>query len=273
VYFQKAFRLTFILFFSLIAAHTFAQKTATISGTVKDKNGKEISQVNVSVYGEPGAVTTDEKGFFSMKVPAGKEITVIFSYIGFKKEQTTVALSENENRNLDRNMILTPEVLPEVNITDEKTRQNPLIRIDPKSIKQLPSVSGNFEDILKTLPGVISNNELTSSYSVRGGNYDENLVYVNDIEIYRPFLVRSGQQEGLSFTNSDMVSNILFSAGGFDAIYGDKMSSVLDIKYRKPTSFGGSFNMSFLGGGLTLEGISKNKKFTNLTGIRYKSTA
>src|SRR5450759_4012687 len=103
------------------------------------------------------------------------------------------------------------------------------------------------------MPGVASNNELSSQYSVRGGNYDENLVYVNDVEIYRPFLVRSGQQEGLSFLNPDLVSSISFSAGGFDAKYGDKMSSVLDIKYRKPTEFAGSASASLLGGSLHLE--------------------
>ncbi|MEO5571228.1 MAG: carboxypeptidase-like regulatory domain-containing protein, partial [Bacteroidia bacterium] len=270
MHFHKTLILIFLLF---ISAHSVAQKTATISGVVKSKKGELISQVNVSVFGEPGAATTGENGTFSLTVPAEREIIILFSYVGYKKEELPVTLAANEKRELNKLMELTPAILPAVDITDEKTRESTLIRINPKSITQLPSVSGNFEDVLKTLPGVVSNNELSSAYSVRGGNYDENLVYVNDIEIYRPFLVRSGQQEGLSFINSDMVSNILFSAGGFPAVYGDKMSSVLDIKYRKPTSFGGSFNISFLGGALSLEGTSKNKKFTYLTGIRYKSNA
>jgi len=269
VHFQKFF--SALLIFSVSGFYSFAQKTATIYGIVKDKNNKELSQVNVSVFGEPGAVATDENGKYSFTVPAGKEISIVFSYIGFKTEQIKITLAENEKRELNKSMTLTPSVLPPVYIIDEKSRQEGITRIDIKSISQLPTASGNFEDVLKTLPGVISNNELSSAYSVRGGNYDENLVYVNDIEIYRPFLVRSGQQEGLSFINSDLVSNILFSAGGFSAIYGDKMSSVLDIKYRKPKTFGGSFNASLLGGGLHLEGASKNKKFSYLTGIRYKS--
>ena len=116
-----------------------------------------------------------------------------------------------------------------------------------------------MEDLIKTLPGVSSTNELSSTYSVRGGNYDENLVYVNGIEVYRPFLVRSGQQEGLSFINSDMVDDIKFSAGGFDAIYGDKMSSVLDIKYRDPVKFSASASASLLGGSIEVEDINKAK--------------
>ncbi|MEP7169922.1 MAG: carboxypeptidase-like regulatory domain-containing protein, partial [Bacteroidota bacterium] len=269
MHFQKS--LVVFLIFSFAAIHLSAQKTATIYGTVTGKNNKVLSFVNVSVFGEPGASPTDANGKYTLTVPAEKEIVVVFSFIGFKTEQLTITLSANEKRELNKSMTLTPSVLPPVYIIDEKSRQEGLTRIDIKSISQLPTVSGNFEDVLKTLPGVVSNNELSSAYSVRGGNYDENLVYVNDIEIYRPFLVRSGQQEGLSFINSDMVANILFSAGGFDAVYGDKMSSVLDIKYRKPKSFGGSFNASLLGGGLSLEGISKNKKLTYLTGLRYKS--
>ena len=114
---------------------------------------------------------------------------------------------------------------------------------------------------------------MSSQYSVRGGNYDENLVYVNEIEIYRPFLVRSGQQEGLSFTNTDLIQNIDFSAGGFQAKYGDKMSSVLDITYKKPTKFGASMEASILGGSVSAEGISKNKKWSAITGIRYRDNS
>jgi hypothetical protein len=122
------------------------------------------------------------------------------------------------------------------------------------------------------MPGVSSNNELTSQYSVRGGNFDENLVYVNDIEIFRPFLIRSGQQEGLSFINPDLISTIRFSSGGFSAIYGDRMSSVLDITYRKPVSNKGSFNPGLLTSSIHYEGISKNQKLSYLIGVRYKSS-
>ncbi len=156
-------------------------------------------------------------------------------------------------------------------VEDEQIRSTNLIRIDPKIAFSIPTSSDKIPTLLKTLPGVSSNNELSSQYSVRGGNYDENLVYVNDIEIYRPYLVRSGQQEGLSFINSDLVSSLLFSAGGFDAKYGDKMSSVLDLQYKKPYEFGGSASVSLLGASFHIEGVALNKKFTYLLGVRYKT--
>ena len=136
--------------------------------------------------------------------------------------------------------------------------------IDPKIIRTIKGAQPGVENLLKTLPGVNISNELSTQYSVRGGNYDENLVYVNGIEVYRPFLVRSGQQEGLSFVNSDMVQKLAFSAGGFQAKYGDKLSSVLDIKYRKPKKFGVIADFNLLGGSLTAEGISKDSKFSAL---------
>ncbi len=160
-----------------------------------------------------------------------------------------------------------------VEVTDNKTRKEEVVRLDPLIFNQLPSPTGNIEDIIKTQMGVSSNNELSSGYSVRGGNFDENLVYVNDIEVYRPFLVRSGQQEGLSFANPNMVQNINFSAGGFEARYGDKLSSVLDITYRKPLKFGGSASGSFLGGNMQLEGVSNNRLVAWSIGARYRTNS
>jgi hypothetical protein len=156
-------------------------------------------------------------------------------------------------------------------VQDRQVRNSNLTRIDPRTAAALPSASGGIEALLKTMPGVVSNNELSSQYSVRGGNYDENLVYVNDIEIYRPFLVRSSQQEGMSFLNSDLVSSVLFSAGGFEARYGDKLSSVLDIKYKRPIAFAASATASLLGASAHVEGTGINKKFTYLAGARYKT--
>jgi len=162
--------------------------------------------------------------------------------------------------------------LDEVSVSEEIDRSTTITRINIKTLNHLPTTSGSVEAMIKTLPGVSSTNELSSQYSVRGGNFDENLVYVNDIEIYRPFLIRSGQQEGMSFINSDMVSAIRFSSGGFEASYGDKMSSVLDITYRRPTEFGGSASASLLGGALHLEGASKDQRFTHTSGVRYKTS-
>ncbi len=148
-----------------------------------------------------------------------------------------------------------------------------LLTIEPETIKKIPGANAGIENILKTLPGVNSNNELSTQYAVRGGNYDENLVYVNEVEVYRPFLIRSGQQEGLSFTNTDLVQNVDFSAGGFQAKFGDKLSSVLDITYRKPTQFGAAFEASFLGGSAAVDLVSKNKKWSAVTGVRYRNNS
>ncbi|NOR88091.1 MAG: TonB-dependent receptor plug domain-containing protein, partial [Bacteroidales bacterium] len=156
-------------------------------------------------------------------------------------------------------------------VEDKEVRKSTLTRINPQSALVIPTVSGGIEALVKTMPGVSSNNELSSQYSVRGGNFDENLVYINGIEVYRPILTRSGQQEGLSVINSHLVSSILFSAGGFDAKYGDKMSSVLDIKYRKPTKFAGSADISLLGGSFHFEGVAAKNKLTYLVGFRQKS--
>ena len=146
-------------------------------------------------------------------------------------------------------------------------------KIDVKAVETIPTPFGNIESALITQGlGVSSNNELSTTYSVRGGNYDENLVYVSDFEVYRPFLIRSGQQEGLSFINSDLVSSVYFSSGGFQPRYGDKMSSVLDVTYKRPKEFHASLEFSLLGGSVHLEGSSKNRRFTFLFGLRHKSS-
>ncbi len=174
-------------------------------------------------------------------------------------EQTIVLLLEAKN-------------ISEVDITNDEERATRISRISIKEFKAIPNPSGNFETLLKTLPGVSSTNELTSQYSVRGGNFDENLVYVNDIEVIRPLLIETGQQEGLSFINPEMVSSVKFSSGGFEARYGDKMSSVLDVSYKKSTEFNASASASLLGGDVTSEGISKDKKFSYIAGLRYKTS-
>jgi hypothetical protein len=170
-------------------------------------------------------------------------------------------------------MILNTEQLEDVVITTNKRRVQGIISIDPEVIRTIPGANAGVENILKTFGGVNNNNEMSSGYNVRGGNYDENLVYVNEVEIYRPFLVRSGQQEGLSFTNTDLVQNVSFSAGGFQSKYGDKISSVLDITYRKPTHFSLAAQASFLGGSFAIEDVSKNKKWSYLTGVRYRDNS
>jgi hypothetical protein len=266
-------------FFSLLLTGTilttpvFAQIKGTVKGRVLDKSGKALTGVNVAVAGQPGGMATADDGKFEISVPAGVEIEVVFSSIGYTTSRISLTLKPGEQREIEQRLEIASTPLPEIEVKDQQIRRTTFTPINPKSVRQIPNASGSFEAVLKTMPGVVANNELSSQYSVRGGNYDENLVYVNDIEVYRPVLVRSGQQEGLSFINSDLVSSISFSAGGFEASYGDKMSSVLDITYRRPEKFGGSAYASLLGSGLHLEGINKKKNLSYLAAVRYKSSS
>lgn len=266
-------KLYIALFMLLLSFTVQAQDKAIIFGKVTNEQGQPVEYANVAVLGYAGGVATDNKGNFELSIPALTELTMVVSFIGYKKQMFRVFLQPGQRKEHKVVMKQSAEQLPVVEVSDRQIRQTNLQRLDPKIATEIPTLAGGVEDILKTLPGVSSNNELSSQYSVRGGNFDENLVYVNGIEIYRPFLIRSGQQEGLSFINSALVSSILFSAGGFEAKYGDKMSSVLDIQYKKPTAFGGSFQASLLGAQAHVEGISKNQRFSYLTGVRYKSNS
>ena len=248
-----------------------AQETATIFGTLKNKKGEAMENANIAIVGEPGGTKSDKNGNFSLVIPANQDVEVGISYIGYEAVIKTFHLAPGEKAEYSPSMTSNITDIGVFNYEEEGSRLGTMTKIEPKLASNFISTNGSFEDIIKTFPGVSSNNELSSQYSVRGGNYDENLVYVNDIEIYRPFLIRAGRQEGLSFINSDMVSDIQFSAGGFGAKYGDKMSSVLDVKYKEPDDFAGSFSASLQGAALHIEGSSKNHRFTHLTGIRYKS--
>jgi hypothetical protein len=258
------------LLFFLISAVVVAQN-AKVTGIVLDENKNPVEGVNVS-YQSKSSVT-NSNGFYVIEIPSNQKVVLVYTHVSLKSITATFQLKPKEV--LDYNPIMNGknEQLEDVVITSSRKRVQGIISIDTDVIRRVPSLSGGVEGIIKTLQGVTSNTELSSQYSVRGGNYDENLVYVNEIEIYRPFLVRSGQQEGLSFTNTDLIQNIDFSAGGFQSKYGDKMSSVLDITYRKPTKFGASMEASMLGGSVSAEGISKNKKWSVITGIRYRDNS
>lgn len=262
---------TFILFTIYSCIVLSQNNTAILSGKISDQNGKPLELVNIIILKEKLGTITDNNGYFKLKIPSDKKITVQFSILGYKTITKDYSLESGKSLNIEIKLPQITNKLTEVSVTDIQQRNNNLIRINPKLVQNVPSPDAGIESLIKTLPGVSSNNELSSQYSVRGGNYDENLVYVNDIEVYRPFLVRSGQQEGLSFINSDMVGSILFSAGGFDAKYGDKMSSVLDIKYQHPYKFGGSFYASLLGAGAHVQGSTANSLFSYNVGIRYKT--
>ena len=260
-----------ILFISIISLTSFGQ-TARIKGIILDEFNNPVENVSVK-EGEKGTVT-NANGFYLLDVPSNKKITIIFSHISFKNSLVTLELKPNEDFEFNPVMNANVQEIGEVIVSGtSKKRVEGVTTIDPVIIRKIPGANAGIENIIKTLPGVYSNNELSTSYAVRGGNYDENLVYVNEIEVYRPFLIRSGQQEGLSFTNTDMVENVDFSAGGFQSKYGDKMSSVLDITYRNPKKFAAGIEASLLGGSLSVEGISKNQKWSNITGIRYRNNA
>lgn len=250
---------------------SFAQN-ARVKGIILNNEKQPVSDVNISSSGN--ATQTNADGFFEIEVPSNKKAVLIFTHISLKMMSLTVNLKPNEIFVFNPVMSNAQEQMGEVFVSSKnKKRVQGITVIDAATIKKIPGANAGIENILKTLPGVNSNNELSTQYAVRGGNYDENLVYVNEIEVYRPFLIRSGQQEGLSFTNTDLVQNVDFSAGGFQAKFGDKLSSVLDITYRKPTEFAASLEASLLGGSVSVDAVSKNKKWSAVTGVRYRNNS
>lgn len=264
-------KLIFVFFFCFASLSLLAQ-TARIKGVILDKNNQPVDNVNVS-YSSFGA-QSNQNGFYDIKVAANQKVIVVFTHVSLKKITVTFTLDSNEQKEFNPVMSDQEEQMGEVIVTSNNRKLiQGVATIEPEIIRKIPGANAGIENILKTLPGVNSNNELSTQYAVRGGNYDENLVYVNEIEVYRPFLIRSGQQEGLSFTNTDLVQNVDFSAGGFQAKFGDKLSSVLDITYRKPVKFGASLEASFLGGSLSVDAVSKDKKWSAVTGVRYRNNS
>ncbi len=262
--------LCFILFLSLAGLQG---QTATITGVVLDAQNAPLPNVNISTKDKGTA--TDSNGFYVLEVIADQKTTITFSHLGHKNIiLENLILTTNEtfefNPVMRTDAIQVDEVI--VTPTGRKSVEG-ITTISPEIVRRIPGANAGVENILKLLPGVSGNNELSTQYSVRGGNYDENLVYVNEIEVYRPFLIRSGQQEGLSFVNSNMVQNLEFSSGGFQSKFGDKLSSVLDITYKTPSSFALAANANLLGAGITLETTSKNKAFSTITGVRYRDNS
>lgn len=264
-------KITFVFITLWMGLSSFAQ-SARVKGVILDNNNRPIENVNVTAAGYK--TQSNENGFYLVRVPVNEKVAVVFTHISLKKATVYLTLKIDEDYEFNLVMNNQEEQMGEIIVTTNNKKQvQGITTIAPEVIRKIPGANAGIENILKTLPGVNSNNELSTQYAVRGGNYDENLVYVNEIEIYRPFLIRSGQQEGLSFTNTDLVQNVEFSAGGFQAKFGDKLSSVLDITYRKPTKFGATLEASFLGGSLSVDAVSKNKKWTAITGVRYRNNS
>jgi hypothetical protein len=246
------------------------KKSAHVSGKVVDDDERPLSNVSVSILGRQSGIITNDTGYFRLQVPAERAFALLFSHTGRRTEQRNFLLNENEEEYISIRLERSGDTLQTVIITDQRDRtETGLIRPNPKSVINLPSVTTGVESLIKIFVG--SNNELTSQYSVRGGSYDENLIYVNDFEVFRPYLVRNGQQEGLSFINPELVRNISFYNGGFQARYGDKMSSVLDIQYKRPKKFGGSAYVGLLEQGVHVEGIAAGDKLSYLIGVRNRS--
>ena len=260
------------IFLIIIATYVHAQTVVSLQGKVVDPEGNSIESAHVRNMSNNTGVISNKDGSYSLKIPKSKNVLVQVSCIGYQAKSFTInSLTTNIN-DFPIHLDIFVSDIGEVSVYGKLSPESNLVKIEAKYIEINPDISGNLESLIKTLPGVSSNTELSSQYSVRGGNFDENMVYVNDIEIYKPMLIRSGQQEGLSFLNSDMVSSIHFSSGGFESRYGDKMSSVLDIRYNKPIDFSGKVSLSLLGGTVQAEDISKNGKFTYNVGLRYKTS-
>jgi hypothetical protein len=255
------------LFLSLLGLLSFSQK-AILEGVVTDQTNKPIDGVTVS--SSSTIFITGPDGKYIVELNPGRQSVTFYLY-GYVSQTKSVSSIDNTKNSLDVTLIEDVTVLGPIDLTDESERFDEVINIGEKEIEFSTGPNQGVEGLIRTLPGVVGTNEFSSQYNVRGGNFDENLVYVNGIEVYRPFLVRSGQQEGQSFINPDMVKNVRFSAGGFEAKYGDKMSSVLDIDYRRPKDFQAILQASLLGISLTAEGVSKDKRFTALGGFRYKT--
>ena len=245
---------------------------------MRDAQGQPLELVVVGLEGQPGGATTDAQGNFTLRLlrPVSGPAVLVARRLGYQTLRQPLRLPEAAGQPLRLALQVDARALGSVTVRAraagaDTREQASLVQLDPQTAKVLPSPFGDFNAILKTLPGVVSNNELTSTYNVRGGNYDENLLYVNGFEVYRPFLVTQAQQEGLSFINPDLVQRVDFSTGGWQPKYGDKLSSVLDIQYKEPEKFAASATASLVGGAVHTEARSANGRVSYLAGVRYKN--
>jgi hypothetical protein len=265
----------------LVISTSLYSQTAFIEGSITDgMTDGPIELANVFIKSKNLVVETNERGYFKIEVPAGERFILGFSRIGYKETAVQVApLKEGTTKRIDATLVPIESDL-EIVVTESRLEDAGMIKENMEQLKLLPTTTGNLESVLPSIALGLSTGtggELSSQYNVRGGNYDENLVYVNDFEIYRPQLIRAGQQEGLTFANMNLVRDLTFSSGGFDAKYGDKLSSVLDIRYKRPDSLKTSLEGSLLGASAHLEGSlglkkSGYRKLRYLVGARYKTT-
>ena len=258
------------MLFLIMLPLSMSAQDFVLTGRVLDDDGNPVELATVSCLKQGKATMTNLRGEFSLDLSSADSVVVRFSMIGYKTKERILRRPRGR-QNLQVTLYEGSTMLNDVTVTEKKRQTTTTQELDIADMKQAPSASGNaVEDLIQQQAGVSTHSELSSQYNVRGGSFDENSLYINNVEVYRPFLVRSGQQEGLSIINGDMVDNISFSTGGYEAQYGDKMSSALSIKYRRPQKTEGSISASFLGGSAYL-GLG-NKKISWSNAVRYKTT-
>lgn len=249
---------------------TAMAQTFQLHGKVLDEQGNPVELATVSCLGQGRVTMTNMRGEYSMELFTADTVVIRYSMIGYKPKERTLRKPKGR-QNLQIQLFEDATMLDDVTVTEKKRQTGSTEQLDVKDMALAPSASGNaVEEMIQQQAGVSTHSELSSQYNVRGGAFDENSVYINNVEVYRPFLVRSGQQEGLSIINADMVESVGFSTGGFEAKYGDKMSSALDIKYRRPQKTEATVSGSLLGASVYF-GFG-NKKFSWANGVRYKTT-
>jgi hypothetical protein len=257
-----------LLFLLHLLPFCLLAQTATVTGVVRDDENRPLPDVSVVVMGQAGGTSSKANGSYTITVPAETAFTLRFAYPGAENVDTVLTVHAGQTRHLDA--VVRAKTITTVTVTDDRLRDAGIYKLNARTSHFQPSL-GDVNSLLQGSLGVMTRNELSSGYNVRGGNFDENLVYVNGIEVYRPFLVRSGQQEGLSFPNPDMIERIHFSAGGWEPRYGDKLSSVLDITYKRPRDFEAIASASLLGGSITVGSPMANKRLRQITGFRYRT--
>ncbi len=252
----------------LVSSVSALAQSFTLAGSVVDNDGNPIELATVACVSQAKVTMTNLKGKFSLQLQSADSVVIRFSMVGYKTRQRIL---RNPRGKQTLRVVLNPmESLDEIVVTERRRQTTQTEKLDIKDARNSPSTTGNaVEELIQQQAGVSSHNEMSSQYNVRGGSFDENAVYINNVEVYRPFLVRSGQQEGLSVINPDMVGSVAFSTGGFEAKYGDKMSSVLDITYRQPKKTEASASVSLLGASAYV-GMG-GKQFSMSHGIRYKT--
>ena len=265
------FSVLLLTLLSLLSFELKSQEKCLIYGKIIDSKNNTISGANIITNVSAKGVVSNEKGEYKIKIEIGEKTTLFISHVQFSNTKKVVIPKNDQS--IEINIKMRSKLLKTVEVEHKDIGGSPIEAIPSINVTNIALPSANIESLLPSLGyGVRQNNELSSGFNVRGGNFDENLIYVNGIEVYRPFLARSGQQEGLSFINPSMIDNILFSAGGFDAVYGDKLSSVLDITYKEASEFGANFTMSLLGGQIQVQDKLSSRLNYNF-GIRYRTNS